>query len=115
MRQFMIALDGANEVRRWLASQKVLIDDGDVERWYALCQSGDRRLKSVTLFDFLQWLPKVGPGKAKKVIAEVFPWPTTATYQRRVDRLDLATALRLNEAVRRVYERVKIEERVVAC
>lgn len=114
MDQPVVALNRANEVRGWLGRQKALIDAGDIELWCSLCQSGDERLKSVGLMEFLLWLPKVGPAKARKLLAEVFPWPTGATEVRRVDRLDLATALRLNAAVRRVYERVKIEERI-AC
>lgn len=93
--QHMEALRRANEVRLWLAEKRAAVEAGDVEVWVALCQSGDVRLKSVALMDFLQWLPGVGRTKARKIIAEVFPWRSTQTEARSVARLDLATSLRL--------------------
>ncbi len=104
--QWMSSLERANEVRLWLAEQRAAVAEGDVDRWCELCASGDPRLKSVTLYEFLQWPPKVGAAKARKIISENFVWPTAATYGRRVDRLDLRTALRLNSAVRAIYERL---------
>lgn len=98
--QHMDALRRANEVRLWLAEQHRQIESGDVELWCELCQDADVRLRSVTLIDYLQWLPGVGPTKARAIIKDVFPWPTVKTEMRRVAMLDLATALRLSEAAR---------------
>jgi hypothetical protein len=95
------ALTQANEVRHWLAAQKreVKTGAGGVALWAELCQSRDERLKSVTVLEFLQWLPGVGKSRARQVIGQVFKWGTPQSEARAIPTLDAATAMRICEAV----------------
>lgn len=107
--QHMEALRRANETRSWLAEHKRSARSGDLEVWCALLQSGDERLKSVALIDFLQWLPGVGKTRARKIINDTFPWPTPRTEMRRVATIDLPTAMRISREARLNVRHVHLE------
>lgn len=96
----MEALRRANEVRTWIADERRMVERGNVERWCELILSGDERLKSVELLEFLTWLPWVGRGRAHTAIRKVFPYSRNAE-RRSVARLPLDKASQLATWARR--------------
>jgi hypothetical protein len=98
--QHEAALRRANEVRLWLAEQRRLVKSGRVDLWIELCRSRDERLKSVTVLEFLTWLPGIGKPRARRIIAKSFDLPTSGSEGRSVSRLSRETAERLVLGVR---------------
>jgi hypothetical protein len=98
--QHIEALAQANEVRHWLSTQRREIKTGaaGVALWMELCQSRDERLKSVTVLEFLMWLPGVGKTRARQIIAQQFAMATLQSEARPVPTLDAATAERICQA-----------------
>lgn len=91
--QHMAALSRANEVRLWLVERKREVKSGQVGVWVDLAQSHDVRLRSVTLLEFIMWLPGVGKSRARSLIVEQFDWPTSRVELQSVSRLDRETAV----------------------
>lgn len=99
-RQHEVALRRANEVRLWLAEQKREVKAGKIDLWVDLCRSSDERLRSVTVLEFLTWLPGVGKWRARQIIAKSFDLPTAHSEARSVSLLGHETVERLVLGVR---------------
>jgi hypothetical protein len=99
-RQYEVALRRANEVRLWLAEQRREVKAGQVDLWVDLCRSRDERLRSVTVLEFLTWLPGVGKTRARRIIAKSFDLPTSHSEARSVSLLGHETVERLVSAGR---------------
>lgn len=103
--QVLTALAQATETRVWRAEQKHEVDGGNTQLACELLLSGDHRLKTMPIGDFLEWLPGIGPFRAKRCIMEdAFHWYTDRTPQRQMGGLDLATCLRIVSHIKRLYE-----------
>lgn len=103
----MVALRRATEVRLWLAEQKQQVAKGDLELWRALCIGADPRLKSVTLEEFVMWVPGIGRTAARKILLKpgvIAPWRDERVPHRLVVETSLPASLRLCMEVYKLLE-----------
>lgn len=98
--QQMDALRKANEVREWRAEARREVKAGDIERWCEILVSADFRIASMTLLDFLLWLPKVGEQRARRIIWASLAIPGVKSPYRSPVSLDLETATKMATIVR---------------
>lgn len=103
--QQLEALRKANEVREWRAEARREVKKGDVEQWCEVLVSADWRIASMTLLDFLLWLPGVGERRARKIIWASLAIPSVKSPYRSPISLDLATATKMATIVRRSARR----------
>lgn len=116
-RQAILALERARNVRVWRAEQKKRIRGGDIEHACALLQSGDDRLTTLEIGEFLVWLPKYGRARAWRVVRAAFAFPTQWSPARKIGTIDLMTLLRINAEIRAGEarsERVRQAEKAAA-
>lgn len=97
MSQPMTALGRANTIRQGRASLHQRVRRGNVELACELLLTADERIQSMTIGEFIQWLPGVGPIRAEDIMQPAFRWYAESTPSRLVSTLgeqtrDLLTA-----------------------
>lgn len=78
-----------------------------------LLLAGDDKLRTLAIGDFLEWVPGVGPERAKAIMEASFRWCGPTTSLRQIGNLDLETCLRLAATIKRLCHVVE-DDAVVA-
>lgn len=93
-------LERANKIRLGRASLHQRVARGNVQLACELLLTRDERIKSMTIGDFIEWLPKVGPTRAEGIMRRAFEWYADSTPGRLVGSLGEQTCLVLTAEIR---------------